>query len=405
MDNRVYWIWLSLCFSHGSGKPQQLVESEDAASIYQNRQTICQSVDYLTSRDGDRLCKISLERAKLVLERCGELGIRVVTLNDPVYPEKLRHIYGAPLVLYVQGDISYLNDVPAVAVVGTREASQYGMNVTGNLSYQLASTGVTVVSGCAVGIDEYAHRGALKAGGRTVGVLGCGHDVDYPAKNKNLKQEILKRGGALIGELPPGTPVNGRYFPVRNRIMAGLSDGVLVTEAPAKSGALITARLANDLDRDVFCVPPYNIFDTKYLGVVPLLREGAKAVFDVTDILEEYTVQYEGRIDLERITRPVIVPANKESEPELKVAGESAYRGSQKVASDSHQTQKEKFPAPEELTDKQKKLYDILTFDPVHADDLAREVGWEIYEVLSVLTELELLELVTAHSGRRYSLS
>lgn len=398
MDNRAYWIWLSLCFSYGSGKPQQLVESEDIVSIYENRETLCESIDYLTSRDGARLQKISLERAQLILERCDELGVRVVSIKDPEYPQKLRHVYGAPLVLYVQGDISYLNETPVITVVGTREASQYGKNVTGNLSYQLARAGVTIVSGCAVGIDEYAHRGALKAGGRTVGVLGCGHDIDYPAKNKKLKQEILNRGGALIGELPPGTSVNGKYFPVRNRIMAGLADGVLVTEAPVKSGALITARLANDLDRDVFCVPPYNIFDENYLGVVSLLREGAKAVFDVTDILEEYTVRYEGRLDLERIANPAVTVSD--GEPELKVASESVYQRSQ-----STDAPREKQPAPEELTEKQKGLYEILTFEPIHADDLAREVGWEIYEVLAVLSELELLGLVTAHSGRRYSLA
>ena len=404
MDNRAYWIWLSLCFSYGSGKPQQLVESEDIVSIYENRETICESVDYLTSRDGDRLQKISFERAQLILERCDELGVRVVSINDPEYPKKLRHVYGAPLVLYVQGDISYLNDTPVVTVVGTREASKYGKNITGNLSYQLALTGVTIVSGCAVGIDEYAHRGALKAGGRTVGVLGCGHDIDYPAKNKKLKQEILNRGGALIGELPPGTSVNGKYFPVRNRIMAGLADGVLVTEAPVKSSALITARLANDLDRDVICVPPYNILDANYWGVVPFLREGAKAVFDVTDILEEYTAQYEGRLDLGRITKPDITVSG--NEPELKVASESVYRSSPSstVAQESH-APREKQPVPEELTEKQKKLYEVLTFDPVHADDLAREVGLEIYEILTVLSELELLGLVTAHSGRRYSLA
>lgn len=403
MDDRAYWIWLSLCFSYGSGKPQQLAEAEDIISIYENRETICESVDYLMPRDGDRLRKISLERAHLILERCDELGVRVVPISDPGYPEKLRHVYGAPLVLYVQGNISYLNDTPAITVVGTREASDYGKSVTGNLSYQLALAGAVVVSGCAVGIDEYAHRGALKAGGRTVGVLGCGHDIDYPAKNKRLKQEILNRGGALIGELPPGTSVNGKYFPVRNRIMAGLANGVLVTEAPVKSGALITARLANDLDRDVFCVPPYNIYDTRYTGVVPLLREGAKAVFDVTDILEEYTVQYEGRLDLGRLERPAITVTG--GGPELKVASESVYRSSQKTVPKGADVPREKPPAPHGLTEKQKALYEILTVEPIHADDLAREVGWEIYEILSVLTELELLELVTAHSGRRYSLA
>ena len=154
MDNRAYWIWLSLCFSYGSGKPQQLVESEDIVSIYENRETLCESIDYLTSRDGARLQKISLERAQLILERCDELGVRVVSIKDPEYPQKLRHVYGAPLVLYVQGDISYLNETPVITVVGTREASQYGKNVTGNLSYQLARAGVTIVSLSLIHISE-----------------------------------------------------------------------------------------------------------------------------------------------------------------------------------------------------------------------------------------------------------
>ena len=405
MDNRVYWIWLSLCFSYGSGKPQQLVESEDAASIYERRETICQSVDYLTSRDGEKLRKISLERAALILERCEKLNIRVVSLNDPEYPEKLRHMYGAPLVLYVQGDISYLNDAPKITVVGTRKASDYGKNITGNLSYQLALAGEVIISGCAEGIDEYAHRGALKAGGKTVGVLGCGHDINYPTKTRKLKQEILRRGGALIGELPPGTSINRRYFPVRNRIMAGLSDGVVVTESPVISGSLITARLANDLNRDVFCVPPYNIYDKKYIGVIPLLREGAKAVFDVTDILEEYMTRYEGRLDVERIAKSVIRSSDEGEKNQRKAADKISYGAVKKIVGKEPDVLREKPSIPANLTDRQKKLYEVLTFEPVHVDDLTHKIGWACYEVLSVLTELELLELVTAYSGRRYSLA
>lgn len=395
MENIVFWIWLSICFSYGSGKPQQLAETFDAKDIYENKEEICKTVEYLTARDRKALLSTPIERAQAIYDRCRILNIRVISYNDDEYPEKLRHIYSAPIILYVQGDISYLNSSLNITVVGTRKASNYGKTVTGNLSYTLASSGVVIISGCAEGIDEFAHRGAVKAKARTVGVLGCGHDINYPVKNNRLKKEILVFGGALISELPPGTHVTKGYFPVRNRIMAGLADGVLVTEAPVRSGSLITARLANDMDRDVFCVTPYDIYNPDCIGVVSLLRDGAKAIFNAKDILEEYTVRYEGKIDwgnADKFTEPT------SNEFELAVASESSYKVSKPKVS------KIRPETPKNLSEKQRKVYEALEFEPIHVDDLTRKVDLACYEVLSVLTELELMDTITAHSGRRYSL-
>ncbi|MEG2597706.1 MAG: DNA-processing protein DprA, partial [Oscillospiraceae bacterium] len=359
-----------------------------------------QKFGFLDARDQARFEKIALERAEMILKRCEELQISVVCFTDAAYPEKLRHIFGAPIVLYVKGDLSILEGRPAITVVGTRKASEYGKSVTGNLSYQLSKAGVVIISGCAVGIDTYAHMGALKAGGKTLSVLGCGINVDYPLPNRMLKQKILERGGALISELPPDSDVHGRYFPVRNRIMAGLADGILVTEAPLKSGALITAKQGNDLGRDVFCVPPYNIYDAKYTGVVPLIRDGAKTVFSVSDILEEYLYRYEGILDLKWVNRELIQVSGKSKEPLLAVADQNVYR-----ASAEPPPPKEKQPVPEDCTDQQKSVYALLEYEPMHIDDLTRALNLPSYEVLSVLTELELLGCVTAYSGKRYGLA
>jgi len=389
MDNVIYWLWLSTCFSTGSGKPQQLVEEYSPEYIYNNVDKICNSVEYLTRHNKKTLRETSLKKAEDILKSVSEHNLKVVTYDDFEYPEKLRHIYAAPIVLYVQGDISYLNDSPVITVVGTRKCTDYGKKVTGNLSYLLSLAGAVVVSGCAEGIDEFAHRGCIKAKGRTVGILGCGHGVNYPTKTAKVRKEILMYGGALISELPPGTGVTKGYFPVRNRIMAGLADGVVVTEAPVRSGSLITARIATENSRDVFCVPPNNIFDRNVMGVVPYLRDGAKAVYEVSDILEEYTEKYKGKIDLGMVEKFSFVEEVKDFLTE-----------NEKLPAKKEKTKE----SPENLTDKQKKIYSLMVDEPVHIDELTQKSGLACYEVLSTLTELELMDVITAHSGRRYSI-
>lgn len=393
MEKVIYWIWLSDCFSVGSGKPQQLVEEYDPEYVYNNVEEVCRKALYLTENNRNSLKKTSLKKAESIYKSTIEHGVRVVTYNDYEYPENLKHIYSAPIVLYVKGDISYLNDSVKITVVGTRKASDYGRKVTGNLSYVLSLAGAVTVSGCAAGIDEFAHRGAIKARAKTVGVLGCGHGVNYPTQTEKVRKEILMCGGALISELPPGTGVTRGYFPVRNRIMAGIADGVIVTEAPVKSGSLITARLANDMNRDVFCIPPRDIFDKNFMGVVPLLRDGAKAVYDATDILEEYAVRYEGKLDLERADKFSFV----EETSDFLTDNEKLQVRANKIVSEERKT-------PEGLSDKQMKIYSLMDKEPIHVDELTVQSGLACFEVLSVLTELELLDAIEAHSGRRYSI-
>ncbi len=215
------------------------------------------------------------------------LGGSVVTLRDTSYPPLLRHIYDPPPLLYVRGQLLE-QDQQAVAIVGSRRCSPYGRLVAHSLARDLAARGITIVSGLAMGIDGAAHQGALEAGGRTIGVIACGLDIPYPSQHAELKEKIIQQG-AIVCEVPLGTPPTPARFPVRNRIISGLSLGVVVVEAPEKSGALITAHQAADQGREVFAVPgSVNSFHSR--GCHNLLRDGAKLVETVDDILEELSL-------------------------------------------------------------------------------------------------------------------
>ncbi len=214
---------------------------------------------------------------------CNQHGVQLLSIYDESYPKCLRQISDPPLVLYVRGELP-VSDYN-IAVVGSREASHYGMKAAAVFATALARENITVISGGARGIDTAAHEASLAAGGKTVAVLGCGIDIAYPASNRKLFNRIIENG-AVISEYPPGTPPRSQHFPARNRIIVGLSRGVLVAEAARKSGALITANIAADEGREVYCVPG-NIFEGNSIGCHDLIRTGAKLVDSTQDILED----------------------------------------------------------------------------------------------------------------------
>jgi DNA processing protein len=234
-------------------------------------------------------------RIKKELELMRKYQVTLVTLLDENYPSNLLTIYDPPPFLYVKGELKK-SDKVAVAIVGSRFASHYGKLVTERISRDLALEGVTVVSGLARGIDTSAHRGALSVKGRTIAVMGCGIDVNYPIENKKLREEITL-SGALISEFHMSTPPASSHFPIRNRIISGLSLGVVVVEATHRSGSLITARLALDQGRDVFAVPG-SIDSLRSRGTHRLIKEGAKLVEEAQDIFTELLPQIRGRPQL-----------------------------------------------------------------------------------------------------------
>jgi DNA processing protein len=214
-------------------------------------------------------------------EKLAKRGIKVLTIKDKTYPKLLKEIYAPPALLYIQGKLSE----PCLGIVGSRELSPYGFKTAPKLSFELARKGLTIVSGLAKGIDTLAHQSALKARGKTIAVLGSGLDIIYPKDNQKLSKEIIQTG-AVISEFPLGTPPKRQNFPQRNRIVSGLSRGVLIIEAGERSGSLITARQALEQNRDVFAVPgPINSLTSA--GTNGLIKLGAKPVTEVNDILEE----------------------------------------------------------------------------------------------------------------------
>lgn len=238
----------------------------------------------VTAGEMARIAEARARDYQPALKKLSELGARLVTIRDSEYPANLRQIYDPPPVLFVRG--SFLpEDERCVAIVGTRRATPYGRMVSETLGRDLAGRGVTVVSGMAVGADAAAHRGALSANGRTIGVLACGIDVPYPRETMELREQAVK-SGAVISELPLGTPARAHRFGARNRLISGLALGVVVTEAPEHSGALITAELAANQGRQVFAVPG-SVNSELSRGAHALLRDGARLVESVQDILDE----------------------------------------------------------------------------------------------------------------------
>ena len=212
------------------------------------------------------------------------MSVKTVSIGDTHYPENLRNIYNPPDEIFVKGDF-LARDNDAIAIVGTRRPTYYGLRQAEKFSYELALRGLTIISGLARGIDTAAHKGALKAGGRTIAVLGNGHNYIYPPENKKLYSEIENKG-IIISEYPPETPPLKANFPRRNRIISGLSRGVIVIEAPLKSGALITSNFALEQNREVFAIPG-NVDSSKSAGSNKLIKDGAKLVENIKDILEE----------------------------------------------------------------------------------------------------------------------
>jgi DNA processing protein len=284
-----YWLALNQVRGIGPARFQLLLDafgSAQAAWDGDASDWLAAGLDGRTVT-GFRAQRRDIEPHRLV-ERVIRLGVQALRIVDPAYPRLLSEITLPPPVLYVRGKL-LPRDSLAVAVVGTRRVTTYGRQVTDQISRELAGQGITIVSGLARGIDTCAHSAALAAGGRTIAVLGCGPDLIYPPENRRLLERLIE-DGAAVTPFAPGTPPEAANFPARNRLISGLSLGVVVTEAPQQSGALITARFAGEQGRDVFAVPG-SIYSKSSCGALELIQDGAKLVMRVDDILSELNLQ------------------------------------------------------------------------------------------------------------------
>ena len=324
--------------------------------------------------------------ADRILADCQRLDADILTIQDAGYPNRLRNIYDPPCLLYVRGRLPAFDDEASIAVVGTRDCTPYGISSAEKLGYGLAAGGAVVVSGLARGVDSAALRGALRAGGTVTAVLGNGLDVVYPPENRYLYEDVAA-AGALVSEYPPGTSPEARHFPVRNRIMSGLCVATLVVEAPARSGALITAGTALEQGRDVFAVPG-PIDAPASVGCNRLIRDGAGLVTDAWDILGEYEPRFPDKLRGEGAKEtPAVLGYQARQKTEPKPVPPSV--------SLSHNDYS--------LTDDQIRLLRALTEEPMLVDDLIELTEIPTRRVLSARTVLEIEHLVTQHSGKRYA--
>lgn len=358
-SSNLYWVWLNSLVKISARKRFELLEYfKDPAYIWHAAKDELEGTGYLSTNDIIVIMDKDLRKeADVHYENICRLDIDIVTLYSPTYPSLLKCIYDPPSVIYVKGCLDPV--VKTVAVVGSRRATQYGLDTSERLSFGLAGYGITVSSGMARGIDTYAHKGAIKAGGKTIAVLGCGLDRAYPPENKRLMQQICENG-AVISEFLPGTPPLAYNFPARNRLISGISLGVVIVEASEKSGSLITTDYALEQGRDVFSVPG-NIDSINSIGTNRLIRDGAKIVTCLSDILDELGINND----------PCIV--NKQ-------------------------------PRYECLDNDEKQIVKCLKKGSMNIDEISQRCGMEINITGSILLMLELKAVVEQLPGKHFRL-
>ena len=362
MDELLYWIWLSMVPGIGSKKFLNLYNHfGNIERVFHGKEVELHGIHNISPRDINSIMNNKdLNMAYKYLELLKRQKVDILLYKDKKYPHLLKEIYDPPPILYSRGNIDI--EKLSISIVGSRKASYYGMKTAEKLAFQLASLGITIVSGMAKGIDTYAHRGALQAKGKTIAVLGCGVDVIYPTENAELMKEIEK-SGLVISEYPLKTLPKANNFPARNRIISGLSLGTIIIEAGEKSGSLITAEFALEQGRDVYAIPG-NIGTQYNKGSNNLLKEGAKLVTSIEDILEDLV-------------------------PYIKTEISS-------INSESFKVQKESIDYLN-LTKEEKEILEKIKMGYNHGDDIISHCDYSPSVVNSSLTMLELKGIIQKH--------
>ena len=373
-EQALQWLALGLTPGLGPTRVRHLVERfGNVGAIFRASLTELEATGLLAVSAQALGTGKSLELAQEELEKAKIAGAKIVTFDDPVYPARLRQIYDPPLVLYVRGDVSVLSQ-PGIAVVGTRHPTPYGSGMAERLAIDLSAHGLVILSGMARGVDTAAHRGTIAAKGKTVAVFGTGVDVLYPKENTRLAEQILAFGGTLISEFPVGTFAAPQNFPIRNRIISGMSMGVLVVEAAEYSGTRITARCALEQNREVFAVPG-NVTNKNSWGPNTLIKQGAKLVATWEDVWEE----------LPENIRLALTPAKPDESPG---AGTASL-----------------FPSDNQLSPHERKIFALLKADEAtHIDEIVERLEPEMSssEIFAALFELELNGKVRQLPGKNF---
>ena len=373
-EHSLAWLALALTPGLGPTRVRRLVEHfGSAAGVLRASLTELEAAGILASSAQSLGTGKSAELAREELARAAEIGVKIVSLDDAAYPQQLKQIYDPPPVLYVRGEVSTISQ-PGIALVGTRHPTPYGSGMAERLACDLAAHGLVIISGMARGVDTAGHRGAIAGKGKTVAVFGTGIDVIYPKENTRLSEQILALGGALMSEFPIGTFPAPQNFPIRNRIISGMSVGVLVVEAAEYSGTRITARCALEQNRDVFAVPG-NVTNKNSWGPNTLIKQGAKLVATWEDVWEELPTQV-------RLALTPATPAESQSGGTASLFGEEG-----------------------ELAPHEKKIFALLKADEsTHIDEIVERLEPEVSssEIFAALFELELTGKVRQLPGKNF---
>lgn len=453
-----FWIWLQRTLGAGFYADELISHFGDARGVYEAGTNALLTSGTISTKAIHRLSAYSPSESADVMKQCERNGWHIITYGSDLYPKNLAQIQAFPLVLYVWGNPEVLSSSLCMSIVGTRNCTDYSIGVAGGISYALADAGITIVSGGAVGVDRASHEAAIDAGGKTVAFLGCGLGYDYLKINGGMRRRIAKHG-AVVSEFLPYSPASRVTFPVRNRLISGLSSATIVVEAGVHSGSLITARNALDQGRDVFAVPG-DITKTTQLGTNNLIRDGATAVLSIGDVLSDYaeiypelreysvcdpiksyvspnlkdqTEQSDAKKQTEskknefskekadsprrpkqsvnQMTLEEAVESAKVSQPDPPKKAKKAAKPKKSVKSEkstqNNQSAQDSpnapFDMPDYASDNAKKVYSYLTAEPQFADKISEQCGMSVQDALTALTELELYGACSAHTGGRYS--
>ncbi len=403
------WLWLLLVMLPYNPKVHTILQkcggdATEAAKLIRSG-----AVPILTDSERERAKQVRSGEVRKLMELCASNNIRIITLDDKEYPVRLKAIYNPPIVLFVKGSLEGIDNNVTIAIVGTRSYCRYSAEITDKISAELTRLGTIIVSGLAAGLDGIAHRACLNAGGRTIGVLACGCLVNYPAENEGLKNDILKSGGALVSELLPNSNTFSAYFQHRNRIISGLALGTLITEASIISGCRITAEHTIEQGRDLFCIPPQDIRDPRFKGVVPYLRDGAIPVFDYIDIVNQYLYSYIHGIHYESLFDPEAYPAEKIREKSYK-----RRKSSHKDADEEELKEQEPITAPvsqktvdvnvlKSLDPLAEKILAVLNGKALTTDEIIDCCESDHTSVIAALTDLEIFGCVRKNMNGTYT--
>ena len=401
-------LWLVMVL--GAGNPQiwtllHRYETPEAACAALKRPDAAEEL-HLPAHVWRRVRDTGEAQLEEMLERCSRLQISLLWYGDAAYPEALLSIVNPPVILFYQGNLTLLREHLLLTVVGTRNPSEYSLCVEKAICRDLVLLDFVPATGFAVGADITANLCAAEAGKPSIAVMGCGLDVPYPGPNVGYKQKILDTGGLLLSELLPGTAPSRSSFPMRNRILSGISMGTFVVQAPARSGALITAEYAMEQGRDVFCVPPADLFDKRYMGVIKYLRDGAIPVFDSRDIIYEYYTSH-----AHMIAASALYAENRRKSGSLvmELDEKKAAAAPQKSSAAKPEPVLETVPPEPAVSDEAlpeglaREVAALLRQQTVmHMDQIAAELDAPMEELTTVLTELELYGAVERLPGKQF---